>query len=73
MQKVDRTVVRNQAYRKQGVSIRERHNERRNTHYSNPDIVVERSNLNIHFKQCDSTTHRILTKWCPMARSARAD
>lgn len=55
MQKVDRTVVRNQAYRKAGISIRERHNERRNAHYSNPDIVPERSNLNIHFKQCEGT------------------
>lgn len=55
MQKVDRTVVRNQAYRKQGISIRERHNERKNTHYCNPDIVQERSNLNIHFKRCEGT------------------
>lgn len=55
MQKVDRTVVHNQAYRKQGISIRERHNERKNTHYCNPDIVQERSNLNIHFKQCEGT------------------
>ena len=55
MQKIDRTVVRNQAYRKQGISIRERHNERKNTHYCNPDIVQERSSLNIHFKQCEGT------------------
>lgn len=55
MPKIDRTVVRNQAYRKQGISIRERHNERKNIHYSNPDIVLERSNLNIHFKQCEDT------------------
>lgn len=55
MQKVDRTVVRNQAYRKAGISIRERHNERKNTHYCNPDIVPERSNLNIHFKRCEGT------------------
>lgn len=55
MQKIDRTVVRNQAYRKQGISIRERHNERKNTHYCNPDIVQERSNLNIHFKRCEGT------------------
>lgn len=55
MSKIDRTVVRNQAYRKQGISIRERHNERKNIHYSNPDIVLGRSNLNIHFKQCEGT------------------
>lgn len=55
MQKIDRTVVRNQAYRKAGISIRERHNERKNTHYCNPDIVPERSDLNIHFKLCENT------------------
>lgn len=55
MQKVDRTVVRNQAYRKAGISIRERHNERRNAHYSNPDIAPERSQLNVHFKRCEGT------------------
>lgn len=55
MQKIDRTVVRNQAYRKEGISIRERHNERKNIHYCNPDIVPERSDLNIHFKRCENT------------------
>ena len=55
MSKIDRTVVRNQAYRKQGISIRERHNERKNIHYSNPDIVPERSQLNVHFKRCKGT------------------
>ncbi|MFT9078066.1 plasmid recombination protein [Ethanoligenens sp.] len=55
MQKVDRTVVRNQAYRKAAISIRERHNERKNGHYCNPDIMPERSNLNIHFKRCEGT------------------
>lgn len=55
MPKIDRTVVRNQAYRKAGISIRERHNERRNAHYSNPDIVPGRSQLNIHFKRCEGS------------------
>ena len=41
MEKTDRTVVRNQPYKRGGVSIRERHNERKNEHYSNPDIVPE--------------------------------
>ena len=47
---VDRTVVRNNAYRRNGIELRERHNERKNESYSNPDIVPERSALNIHFK-----------------------
>ncbi|MFT8889168.1 MAG: plasmid recombination protein [Ethanoligenens sp.] len=55
MQKTDRSVVRNEAYRKTAISIRERHNERKNQEYSNPDIVKDRSYLNIHFKSCDGS------------------
>ncbi len=55
MQKTDRSVVRNEAYRKTAVGIRERHNERKNQEYSNPDIVTDRSYLNIHFKSCDGS------------------
>ncbi|MFT9078328.1 plasmid recombination protein [Ethanoligenens sp.] len=53
MPKTDRCIVRNEAYQKKSVSIRERHNERKNQEYSNPDIVKDRSYLNIHFKSCD--------------------
>lgn len=53
--KIDRTVVRNTSYQKQGIGIRERHNERKNQSYRNPDIVPERSNLNVHFQDCAST------------------
>ncbi len=55
MQKTDRSVVRNEAYRKGAVAIRERHNERKNQEYSNPDIVKDRSHLNIHFKTCEAS------------------
>lgn len=55
MQKTDRSVVRNEAYRKTAVGIRERHNERRNQEYTNPDIEKGRSYLNIHFKSCDGS------------------
>jgi hypothetical protein len=55
MQKTDRCIVRNEAYRKSAVGIRERHNERKNQEYSNPDIVKDRSHLNIHFKNCDGS------------------
>ena len=44
---IDRTVVRNKAYPRSNFSIRERHNERKNEVYSNPDIVLERSSLKI--------------------------
>jgi len=59
-QKVDRTVVRNQPYKRGGIGIRERHNERKNEHYSNPDIEPERFHLNIHFKKCDTTYEKAL-------------
>ena len=49
--KIDRTVVRNQAYQSGAFNVRERHNERKNECYGNGDIIPERSNLNIHFKQ----------------------
>jgi len=62
MEKVNRTVVRNQPYRRGGVGIRERHNERRNESYSNPDIEPERSYLNIHFRQCDTTYEKALDR-----------
>ena len=47
--------MRNKAYPRNNFSIRERHNERKNEVYSNPDIVQDRSNLNIRYKGCDGT------------------
>ncbi len=55
MQKIDRSIVRNEAYQKKSVSIRERHNERKNQGYSNPDIVTGCSYLNVHFKTCEGS------------------
>jgi hypothetical protein len=53
--KIDRTVVRNQSFIKSGIGIRERHNERENEMYNNPDIVLERSRMNVHYKECETT------------------
>ena len=47
--------MRNKAYPRNNFSIRERHNERKNEVYSNPDIVQDRSHLNIRFKGCNGT------------------
>ncbi len=47
--------MRNKAYPRNNFSIRERHNERKNEVYSNPDIVQDRSHLNIRFRGCDGT------------------
>ena len=48
-------MVRNHSYPKSNFGLRQRHNERENESYSNPDIVPERSDLNIHFKQPNDT------------------
>ncbi len=53
--KINRSVVRNNAYPRSNFSIRERHNERKNKVYSNPDIIMDRSHMNIHFKACNTT------------------
>jgi hypothetical protein len=48
--KVNRCVVRNQAYPKCNFNSRERHSERMNENYGNGDILPEWSNLNVQFK-----------------------
>ncbi len=55
MSKTDRCVVRNEAYKRDALNIRERHNERKNEEYQNPDIIPERAALNVHFKRCEGT------------------
>jgi len=49
--KNNKSVVRNAQYRRGGLSIRQRHNERQNADYMNDDIIKERAALNVHFKQ----------------------
>ena len=55
MPKTDRCIVRNEAYQKKSINVRERHNERKNQGYSNPDIIKDRARLNVHFKSCEGT------------------
>jgi len=52
MGKTDRSVVRNQAYRKSEFSIWERHNERLNESYYNSDIRQDRQQFNVYFRHC---------------------
>ena len=48
---VDRTIVRNHDLKAPGdVAKIQEHNEREKTHYSNQDIVPERTPMNVHFK-----------------------
>ena len=51
MKNANFTVVRNAAYTAGSIEIRERHNERGNENYYNADIIPERKNLNVHFKE----------------------
>jgi len=46
-----KTVVRNESCQVSSFNIRERHNERKNEQYFNGDVFLERSNMNVHFKQ----------------------
>jgi len=56
------TVVRNAAYTRSGVGIREQHNERKNESYYNADIQLERVPFNVHFKKCEGTYEQALDK-----------
>lgn len=60
----NRTVVRNNTYKKNSISIRERHNERKNECYQNEDIDLSRSNLNVHFKKIDDTYLNYFNQLC---------
>ena len=51
----NRSVVRNQAYQKKGISIRERHNERENETYYNADIQTDKKHLYyFNYRKADS-------------------
>ena len=51
----NKCVVRNAQYRRGGLSVRQRHNERQNADYTNDDIVKERAEYNTHFKQAQGS------------------
>jgi hypothetical protein len=48
---MSQSVARNKQYRRGGLSIRQRHNERQNEDYMNDDIIKERAAYNVHFKE----------------------
>ena len=47
---IDRTFVRNNNLTKAKIANAQRHNEREKESYRNPDVVPERSHLNVHYK-----------------------
>ncbi|MDL2288209.1 plasmid recombination protein [Oscillospiraceae bacterium OttesenSCG-928-F05] len=77
------TVVRNAAYTASSIGVRERHNERKNESYYNADIVPERANFNVHFRQnflpdgqpetYEQTFNRLLEEKVIVKRGLKAD
>ena len=52
---VDRLVARNAKLSNSDVGNTEKHNERKKESYSNPDIIPERTPLNVHYKECEES------------------
>ena len=58
MEKQHFSVARVATHTKENISKFERHDERKNTTYSNTNIVAERIPMNIYFKRYDSTLNQ---------------
>jgi len=58
----NKTVVRNAQYRRGGLAIRQRHNERQNADYMNDDVIKERAVFNVHFKQAEGSYEQMFDK-----------
>ena len=55
MEKTNYSVARVQTYTRAGILKAERHNERKNTTYSNINVDLAQTQNNVHYKKCDST------------------
>ena len=62
MDKQHFSVARVATHTKENISKFERHDERKNTTYSNTNIVAERTSMNIYFKRYDSTLNQKFDK-----------
>ncbi|MFI3205711.1 MAG: plasmid recombination protein [Clostridia bacterium] len=60
----DYAVPRVKEYNRSTVTDIEKHNERKNQNYSNEDIDINRSHLNVHFKKCDDTYLKSFDRMC---------
>ena len=58
----NKSVVRNAQYRRGGLSVRQRHNERQNADYMNDDIIKDRAAYNVHFKQAEGSYEKAFDK-----------
>ena len=55
MEKTNYSVARVQTYTRASILKAERHNERKNTTYSNMNVDLAQTQNNVHYKKCDST------------------
>ena len=55
MGKTNYSVARVVTYTKQSIGKAERHNERKNTNYSNMNVDLEQTKNNVHYKTCNTT------------------
>ncbi|MBR3002234.1 MAG: plasmid recombination protein [Clostridia bacterium] len=55
MEKTNYSVARVQTYTRASIIKAERHNERKNTTYSNMNIDLAQTQNNVHYKKCDGT------------------
>ena len=57
--KINRTFVRNRSLKNKDITNTQKHNERENEIYQNPDIVKEHSKYNIHFKSPNASYQQV--------------
>ncbi len=55
MGKTNYSVARVVTYTKQSIGKAEKHNERKNTNYSNMNVNLEQTKNNVHYKTCNTT------------------
>ena len=55
MKKTNYSVARVQTYNRASILKAERHNERKNTTYSNMNVDLAQTQNNVHYKKCDGT------------------
>lgn len=63
--------MRNERYRKNAISVRERHNERKNEVYSNPDVLLAYSRNNVTFKTCEAATYATIDEYIDLCCFAK--
>ena len=69
---IDRTSARNVDVPDKDIGNTQKHNEREKDSYRNPDIVPERTPLNIHFKAPPPATRRCSSRWSRKKSSLHA-